>query len=199
MSEHYFSGRPTSEPKSYRIPYVFGNRRFIFLSSTSVFSSKKIDYATDLLIRSMVVEDGDSILDMGCGYGPIGILAAYNNQKSQVLMVEINERAVSLARKNIKLNNIANATVVKGDFFEKLEGRFDVILMNPPIAIGLRKIFEVVKTSKSYLKPSGSLQVVARHNKGGARIKECMKEVFGNVEEISKAGGFRVYMSVFSK
>ena len=200
MTEHYFSKKPSSERKSYEIHYNLGGKTFVFLSSSSVFSSKKVDYGTDLLIRSMILDKSDKVLDMGSGYGPIGIIAAHSNPNSEVTMVEINERAASLARKNLELNNIRNAEVVCGDFFTPLkEEKFDAILMNPPIAIGLRNIFEVIEESKNHLNPNGSLQIVARHNKGGARIKDNMEAVFGNVEEISKAGGFRVYMSLLTK
>jgi len=200
MVDHYFSRKPSSERRLYEIRYIINGKNFVFLSSSSVFSSKKIDYGTDLLVRFMALKNGDRILDMGSGYGPVGVVAAHNNPKSEVVMVEINERAASLAKKNLKLNKIRNAKVVCGDFFTPLkEEKFDVILMNPPIAIGLRKIFEVIEESKKYLNPDGSLQVVARHNKGGSRIKEMMQSVFGNVEELAKAGGFRVYMAVLSK
>lgn len=161
-----------------------------------MFSPKKIDSATLLLIANM--ELGNKILDLGCGYGPIGICAARLKPDSEVTMVEINERAANLAKKNIRSNKITNARVMESDFFEDVSEDFDTILMNPPISGGLAKIYSAFEQSKEHLLPGGSLQVVARHNKGGARLEAWMGEIFGNVETLVKSGGFRVYKSVKS-
>lgn len=162
-----------------------------------MFSPKRIDRATLLLIGNM--KPGKRILDMGCGYGPIGISSAVLSPESSVLMAEINERAAGLARENISLNLIRNADVIESDFFENVDGSFDTILMNPPIAVGMKRLSLLISECKEHLLPGGGLQIVARHNKGGSRLADRMKEVFGEVNTIAKSGGFRVYISYSSK
>jgi len=196
-AEHYYTKRPTSAERRGIVILNVGGRYFEFLTSSGVFSPRQVDKATQLLIGNMVLKPGGEILDMGAGYGPIGIVAAALDPKAKVTMVEINERAANLAKKNIASNGLRNAKAIAGDFFEPFgDKKFDNIVMNPPIAIGLKKNFEVLEQCKEHLKPGGSLQIVARHNKGGSRFKEKMKEVFGNVEDLVKSGGFRVYMSI---
>lgn len=196
MNEHYFTKKPRSKKKPRLLSLYINGRNLEFLTSSGVFSKKKIDNATVLLIENMRLRNGDRILDLGCGYGPIGIAAAAVCPASQIVMAEYNQRAVGLAKDNVKLNKITNAEVVESDFFDDLEGKFDAILVNPPMAIGLQKLFDVIEESKKYLRKGGSLQLVSRHNKGGARLEAHMRDVFGNVEETAKSGGFRVYLSV---
>jgi len=199
-AEHYYTKRPTSQERVGKVGIRVGGKYIEFLTSSGVFSPRRVDKATLLLIDNMALKPGGEILDMGAGYGPIGIVAASLNSKARVTMVEINERAAKLVRENIKANGITNAKIIAGDFFGPLGDRkFDTILMNPPIAIGLRRNFEVIEECKDHLRPGGSLQIVARHNKGGSKLREKMGEVFGNVEDTVKSGGFRVYMSVLSK
>ncbi len=196
--EHYFTKKPTSAPKP-RLLRVFINGKEIQLKTSSgIFSPRRVDYATVLLIENMRV--GEKVLDLGCGYGPIGIAVAVSKPKCSVTMVEINERAAELSRENISLNRVFNARVVESDFFKELEGeKFDTILMNPPMAAGLKTLFDVIAECKEHLEANGTLQIVARHGKGGERVSARMEEVFGNVETVAKGGGFRVYMSVSSK
>jgi len=192
-SEHYFTKKPKSAPKPRVVSLFINGQEILFETSSGMFSPKKVDKATLLLIENMQL--GDTVLDLGCGYGPIGISAAILNPKCSVTMVEINERAANLAHNNISVNKITNARVIKSDFFDSVDGKFDTILMNPPIAIGLKRIFALIVECKEHLEGGGTIQVVARHNKGGSRIEKKMKEVFGNVETLVKSGGFRVYLS----
>ena len=196
-TEHYFSKSPTSKKKPRIVNLFINSRNLSFKTSSGMFSPKRVDKATLILIENMQL--GDKILDLGCGYGPIGIAVAFLKPECSVTMAEINERAAGLARENVSLNNIDNARVIASDFFEKVDGTFDTILMNPPIAIGLKRLFLLIEECKEHLEKGGSLQIVARHNKGGARIAARMEDVFGNMETLAKSGGFRVYMSVRSK
>ncbi len=110
-------------------------------------------------------------------------------------MTDINERAIKLSRMNIKLNNIENVIVKKSNLYGNIEGEFDAIIINPPQTAGKKVCFEIIEKAKEHLKKNGLLQLVARHNKGGKELEKKMKEVFGNVEEIGKKSGYRVYIS----
>jgi 16S rRNA G1207 methylase RsmC len=191
-SEHYYSKRPKSEPRPRIISLFVDNKELKFKTSSSMFSPKRVDRATALLIENM--QPGKKVLDLGCGYGPIGITLAGVCPECSVTMSEINERAANLARENVSLNNV-NARVVESDFFDKIDEEFDTILMNPPMALSMKRLFKLIKECREHLTQGGSLQIVARHNKGGARLQERMEEVFGNVETVVKSGGFRVYCS----
>jgi 16S rRNA (guanine1207-N2)-methyltransferase len=110
---------------------------------------------------------------------------------------DINERAISLSRQNCNENSV-ECTVVKSDIFSssKISGEnFDAILTNPPFSAGKKTCMEFISQSFKHLKPNGSLQLVAPHNKGGASLKKFMMEVFGNVGELTKKSGYRVYIS----
>jgi len=196
-AEHYFSKKPKSVQRPRTIGLFMNGRNLQFKTSSSMFSPKKIDNATVLLIENMRLQG--EILDLGCGYGPLGISAAVVSPESSVTMAEINERAARLAEENIALNRIPNAIVIESDFFEKINEKFDTIIMNPPMAIGMQRLLALIQECKEHLAKGGSLQIVSRHNKGGSRLETRMKDVFGNVETLAKGGGFRVYMSVNSK
>jgi 16S rRNA G1207 methylase RsmC len=197
MTEHYYSKKPKSAPKPRLVSIIVNGKELDFKTSSSMFSPRRIDKATLLLIENML--PGNKVLDLGCGYGPIGIVVAYAKPECSVTLAEINERAANLARENVALNKVS-ARVVESDFFRELQDeKFDTILMNPPIAIGMKRLFELIVECKEHLNARGSLQIVARHNKGGSRVETRMEEVFGNVETLVKSGGFRVYMSVLSK
>ncbi len=131
QSEHYYTEKPTSNPKLGIIKTRLKGERFEFLTSSGVFSKRDIDKGTRLLIENMVINDGDCVLDIGCGYGPIGIVAA-KNPKTKVLLTEINKRAVKLTKENVKLNDVnTNAAVRQGSLYEPVEHeKFNAIICN---------------------------------------------------------------------
>ncbi len=191
--EHYFTRNPTSKPRYRTLSLVVNGRELTLRTASGLFSPKRIDNATLLLIQNMKL--GTDILDLGCGYGAIGISAAVARPEATVTMSDINQRAIEITRENINMNNLHNASVVESDFFKNISKKFDTILMNPPISAGLAPILTAVEDSRSHLTSSGTLQIVARHNKGGSRIQNKMGDVFGNVQTLAKRGGFRVYIS----
>lgn len=189
--EHYYSKKPTSELKPRTLSFVFRGNSYEFKTGSGVFSPKKIDLGTQVLLKYAEVNEGDELLDLGCGYGVVGIVFS---DIAKVTMTDINERAVSMAKENAKKNS-ANLTVVSGDGFESIDKKFNVILLNPPQTAGKKLCFRLIEESKDYLKKEGSLQIVARHQKGGKQLEKHMEETFGNVEILGKKSGFRVYKS----
>lgn len=169
-----------------------------FYTSSGVFSSKKIDNGTKLLIQSMILPDEGAILDLGCGYGPIGVVAARINPKLQVFMTDINERAIKLTKNNIKRNKVGNVQVFHGYLFEPILGKkFKTILTNPPISAGIHKIVTpIIEDSIKFLNPKGSLQLVVQSNKGGKTLTKLMEKTYSNVEVISRGSGYRVLYSI---
>ncbi len=193
--EHYFSKRQNSEFKIKKIRQEIKNAVFEFYTSSGVFSKDNVDMGTLILAESMIIGKNSKVLDIGCGIGVLGIAAA-KLFGANIVMGDINERAVMLAKKNVKLNN-SNAKIYQGNLYENIkEQDFDSILSNPPQNAGKEICFQVIAQSKNYLKQSGSLQLVARHNKGGKALSEKMEDVFGNVKVIARKSGYSVYLSV---
>ncbi|MCX7773719.1 MAG: class I SAM-dependent methyltransferase, partial [Clostridia bacterium] len=138
------------------------------------------------------------LLDIGCGFGPISLYAKLRYPHLQVTAIDVNERALEYTRKNARLNNL-HIEVLKSDLYEKLEGRqFGDIVSNPPIAAGKALNTRLIQEARDHLHPNGALWLVAFHNKGGETLKKIMSEAFGNVEDIEKSGGIRVYRSVLA-
>ena len=194
MTEHYYSKSQTSPLNLREIKAVISGKRYTFFTGSGVFSKKKLDFGTKVLTENMQVKEGDEVLDLGCGIGIVGRVAATMTSK-KVVMSDINSRAVKLARMNTK--NLKQCKVVKGDLYESVEGeKFDVILVNPPQTAGKKVCHAMIEGAKDMLKEKGSLQLVARHNKGGESLSKYMEEVFGNMHTIVKKGGYRVYVSL---
>ena len=196
--DHYYSEKPKSEIQEHKFSYEIKGIELEFTSVSGVFAfSQKVDKASRLLIESFKPSGaGNFVLDMGCGIGSISLYIKSRYPHLQVTAVDINERAVFYTEKNAKLNNLS-IEAMKSDLYSQLEGRlFWYILSNPPIAAGKALNTRLISESKTHLLKNGSLWLVAFHNKGGETLKRIMNEVFGNVEDIEKKGGIRVYRSV---
>lgn len=196
MSEHYYTEHPTSEIKEKAFQQTIKNVSLLFTSVSGVFSfEEKVDRASVLLVESFR-PSGKSVLDLGCGYGAIGLFikALYRNQI--VCLSDINERAVDYAMLNASKNRLEIKTV-QSNLFSAFEGMaFDDIVTNPPLAAGKKLLTRLIDEACSHLYPNGALWLVAYHNKGGSTLKEIMKARFGNAEDMEKSGGIRVYKSI---
>lgn len=190
--EHYFTRHPRSSEDSYLIEERLKGRVFHFKTSRSVFSKDKVDYGTRLLIETVDLEESDEILDLGCGYGPIGIALSPLCRFS--LMVDLNERACRLAKENVSLNALKNAYVVCGSP-SCLDYAFDLVAMNPPIRAGKRVVFQLIEEAQRLLKKKGRLYVVARTHQGARGIHAFMGGRF-DVRYAALQGGYRVIEGV---
>lgn len=196
--EHYYSENPQSDIKEIEFSYNIKGIELKFTSVSGVFAfSNKVDRATQLLIESYrPSKAGNFLLDMGCGIGPISLYIKSRYPHMQITAVDINERAVFYTKKNAQSNDF-DIEVLKSNLYSELEGRlFGDILSNPPIAAGKAVYSKIISGAKDHLLKNGALWLVAFHNKGGSALKRIMNEVFGNVEDIEKKGGIRVYRSV---
>jgi 16S rRNA G1207 methylase RsmC len=195
MSEHYYSEKQTSELRIREIDVNLRGNILKFRTGSGVFSIGKIDKGTKLLIEKCIVKKDWKILELGCGYGCVGIAIGKAFPSTSVLMTDINERAVKLSRMNIKLNKVENVKVRKSDLYKNIHEKFDTIITNPPQTAGKKICFEIIEKAKEHLNKNGLLQLVARHNKGGKELEKKMKKVFGNVKDIGKKAGYRVYVA----
>ena len=195
MVEHYYTKKPTSPLRTTSVSFLFHSKNMTFLCASGVFSSKKIDTATALLLDHTQVQDGWAVLDLGCGIGVIGISIKKVFPSCAVTLSDVNQRALQFAKKNAKKNSV-DVAVVESDLFAGFsEKQFDTIITNPPHHAGRELLYKLIIEAPLYLKSGGVLQFVASHNKGGSMLEKKMKEVFGNVSTLVKKGGFRVYCS----
>lgn len=198
MMEHYFSKNPKTllRRESFEAN-ILGNDIRIN-SASGIFSMSRLDFGTRLLVENAKISNGANVLDLGCGYGIIGIAIKKSNANINVMMCDVNERAVRLARENCTQNNV-DIKVLKSDIFsnpELHEKKFDVILTNPPFSAGKDVCIEFIRQSFQHLNKGGLLELVAPHNKGGISLKKAMLEVFDNAGELAKKSGYRVYISI---
>ena len=193
--EHYFTRRPRTPLNLRLIHTVIRGIPFKFYTGSSVFSPKKIDNGTKLLAEKMIIPKNSKVLDIGCGYGVLGIVAGKICKSCEIFMSDINERAVMLAIRNCKANGI-RANVKSGNLYKPWKMKFDVILSNPPMSAGKETCIEIIKGAKEHLIEGGSIQIVVKYRKGGKAIGELIKDIFGNVEVLGKKGGYRVFRAV---
>ncbi|WP_019006430.1 class I SAM-dependent methyltransferase [Cohnella laeviribosi] len=196
MSDHYYTERPTAASDRRAIRAELRGFSFRFISDAGVFSRGEVDYGSRVLIEHMEISPEANVLDVGCGYGPIGLAAARLAPRGHVTMLDINERAVALARENAALNEIGNVTVLQSDLYASVAGaKFDAILSNPPIRAGKAVVHRILSEAKDHLLPGGALWIVIRNKQGAPTARAKLEEVFGEdaVEEMGKDKGYRIY------
>lgn len=191
---HYYSQEQESKLVLKSISVNLRGIVLKLVTSSGVFSKKKIDKGTGHLIKNMIIQPGWKILDLGCGYGAIGLFAAKLSNTTPYL-TDVNKRACQIANINAKANNI-DAIILNGNLYDPVKDmKFDSILINPPQTAGKEVCFSMISGSKQHLNTSGLLQLVARPNKGGKTLSKKMGEVFGNVDTLAKSSGYAVYIS----
>jgi 16S rRNA G1207 methylase RsmC len=194
--EHYFSGTPSSKLRYGLIREHLRGRFFEFLTASGVFSKKRVDLGARLLIEEMCIPEEGRLLDIGCGYGSVGIVAAALNPNLHVFLVDVNERAVRLAKENARRNSVYNVTVKRGFLYEPVEGlRFVSIVSNPPVSAGINLVFSIIRQAPQHLEEDGLFQMVVRSKIASKRLLNVMKETFGNVEILARKSGYRVLLS----
>lgn len=190
--EHYYTNNPTSKSEERLIDYKIKDKSIKFYSDNGVFSKGHVDIATNFMLNVLLEENisGD-VLDLGCGYGTIGItLSKFFD--INVTMLDINERALNLARKNAKLNNLENLKIIESDGFKNVNNTFDTIITNPPIRAGKSVIYKMYEDSYHHLKDGGVLYLVINKKHGAPSTKEYLTQLFGNCEILDKKTGFNV-------
>lgn len=167
---------------------IIRNNNYIFITDNNVFSKKGLDFGTRTLIDSIFNVAGD-ILDFGCGYGPIGIFLKKSFDVN-VDMVDINNRALNLARKNAKLNKV-DVNIFESNIYEKINKKYDYIISNPPIRVGKKILYEILITANDYLKENGHLIFVINKDQGAKSVMKDMTKYY-KVNLIVKNKGFYV-------
>ncbi|MFC5700956.1 class I SAM-dependent methyltransferase [Cohnella faecalis] len=196
MNDHYYSSKPTSASDKNTFEKELRGHRLRFTSDAGVFSRDGIDYGSRVLIAMMEIKSDSAVLDVGCGYGPIGLTAAKLTPQGRVTLIDVNERAVELARSNASANGIRNVEFAVSDLFSSMnDRRFDVIVSNPPIRAGKAVVHRLLEEAYEHLNPGGSLWIVIQNKQGAPTARAKLEDIFGNdaVTEVGKDKGYRVY------
>ena len=190
MSEHYYTASPSSAHDERRVALTALGNALTFTTDAGVFSRDGLDRGTELLLEALPALSG-RVLDLGCGWGPVGVALGKKYPGLEIVMTDINQRAVALARRNLRDNGVA-AEVVQGDGFEAVEGGFDAIVTNPPVRAGKAVIYRLFAEARDYLNPGGALYLVMRKQQGAPSALKYLREIYEEAEIIDRGSGFHV-------
>jgi len=202
MNDHYYSAKPKSQSDRRSFETTLRGVRLKLTSDAGVFSRDGVDYGSRVLIEHMDIPADARVLDIGCGYGPIGLVAARLAPQGHVKLIDINERAVELAEMNARANGIGNVSFARSDLYEAVrDDSFDVILSNPPIRAGKAVVHRVFLEAFERLNPGGELWIVIQNKQGAPSARARLEEIFGEdeVAEVAKDKGFRIYKAKKTK
>ena len=194
MSKMYYAENPDAAHDIHELRVDLLGEKMTFLTDAGVFSKKMIDFGSQLLLKCLEVDEGETVLDVGCGYGPVGLSLA-KAYGVQATMVDINNRALDLARQNAERNKV-EATIFQSNIYEQVEGTFDHVISNPPIRAGKQVVHEIIEKSKDLLETGGDLTIVIQKKQGAPSANSKMEEVFGNCEIVKKDKGYYILRSV---
>ena len=196
MNDHYYTRNPASESRPVSCEYMYRGIPLAFQTDAGVFSKGEVDTGTDLLLNALPEEMRGDILDLGCGWGAIGISVARKWPEAKVTMADINLRALALSRENAKRNH-ADVACVESDGMAAFAGRrFDTIVTNPPIRAGKQVIYRMFADAAGSLKPGGALYLVIRKQQGAESCIKYLKTIYGEVEKLDRSGGFWVIKGI---
>ena len=191
MTEHYYAKIPNAAHDEHRVIFEVLGLRIECTTDSGVFSREGLDMGTRILLEALPEVSGRA-LDLGCGWGPVGVVLGKKYLEAELVLTDVNERAAELARRNLRDNGVTNAEVVCGEGFEKVEGTFDLIALNPPIRAGKAVIYELFANAATHLRPSGELYIVIRKQQGAESAQKYLKTIYREVERIARDKGYWV-------
>lgn len=186
---HYFENDqnlPSNLKKT--ITNIF-NQNFIFYTDNGVFAKHGLDFGSKLLLESLPLEDLEGpILDVGCGYGVLGIII---NKKTNLTvdMVDVNKRALHLSKRNVKENKCENIEIFESNCYEQITKKYKTIITNPPIRAGKKIVYEILINARNHLTDDGILYLVIRKEQGAKSVISDLKKYY-DVTIINKSKGF---------
>ena len=186
---HYFTNDKL-ESNIQKLQLSILDEKFTFYTDNGVFSKDRLDFGTRTFLENRPISDfHGSVLDVGCGYGPIGIIIS-RIAGVPVTMIDVNKRALHLAEMNIKENHVSSIEILESDCYRALENKkFQYILTNPPIHAGKSKVYEIVMEARHHLEEDGTLYIVIRKDQGAKSMINDLKTYY-NVDVIARNKGF---------
>ena len=191
MNDQYYTADPTSESKPVPCAFPYRGYGLNFMTDAGVFSKGELDVGSRLLLDALPDLAGD-VLDLGCGWGAIGIAIAKANKAARIVMADVNHRALGLCQDNCQRNGVT-AEVIESDGMSAVMGRkFNAIVTNPPIRAGKQVIYKMFADAAVSLNDGGALYLVIRKQQGAESCVKYLKTLFDNIEKLDKSGGFWV-------
>jgi 16S rRNA (guanine1207-N2)-methyltransferase len=197
VTNHYFSQHPDARHDEQEFTFDLRGFSLRFVTDAGVFSRDRVDFGSVLLIETMQIPRAARVLDVGCGYGPIGLVAAKLADQGSVTMIDINERAVSLARRNAERNAIHNVDIRVSDLYSEVRDKtFDVILTNPPIRAGKETVHRIFTEGHALLVQGGEMWVVIQKKQGAPSARKKLEETYSRVEEVERSKGYHIFRAI---
>lgn len=191
MNDHYYTGDPTSESRPVETSFLYKGHELHFTTDSGVFSRGELDKGSKTLLLALPGFTG-KVLDLGCGWGAIGVAIGKGNPQAKITMADVNRRALSLAKENAARNGVM-AHVTESDGFSAIEETgFEAIVSNPPIRAGKQVIYDMFRQAIPRLAPGGALYLVIRKQQGAPSAITFLKEIYTDVTVLEKSGGFWV-------
>ncbi|KMM36039.1 class I SAM-dependent methyltransferase [Guptibacillus hwajinpoensis] len=198
MGEHYYTKNPSVKSDRNRIAEELRGSRFQFTTDSGVFSKKEVDFGSKLLIETFEEPEieGD-IVDVGCGYGPIGISLASEFSNRRFYLLDVNERATELAMNNAIKNGVNNLSVMASDQLSAVKDKtFASVVTNPPIRAGKQVVHGILEEAHHVLEKGGTLWVVIQKKQGAPSAINKLEEMFQHVETVVKKKGYYILKAV---
>ncbi len=189
MNDHYYSQTPTSESRPVTASFCYRGHELTLMTDAGVFSRGELDSGTRILLEALPDALHGRILDLGCGWGPVGICVGLENPDAQMVFSDVNERALSLTKDNAAKYKV-NGTFIQSDGFAAIEGAFDCVITNPPIRTGKQVIYQMFADAQKHLIDNGELYIVIRKQQGAESAKKYLQTLFSDVSVIDKSGGY---------
>ena len=198
---HYFQDDPNLASNIKKISFEVNGLTMELLTDNGVFSKGKVDEGSLAFLKVILpLALGSNILDLGCGYGTLGLTIAMVKKEARVTLADINPRALNMCRRNAELLNLSQrVTILQSDIYEKIEGPYDSIVVNPPIRAGKAVTYRMYEEAKQYLIDGGSLYIVIRKAQGAESASKYIESIFGNIELLDRSKGYHFYKAVKSK
>lgn len=193
---HYFTTDQSAHDYK-EINYSFQNVEYNFKTDRGVFSKDQIDYGTRVLIDGVFSDNEQgaaSLIDMGAGYGPVGIILG-KVLNVQPVMVEVNEDAISLLNDNISKNKISGKVLSREDY-DRTDAGAELYVTNPPFRAGKSVVIDIIKDGFNRLDAAGKFYMVVQKKQGMKSYKDSIDQLFGNVEVVLKDKGYYVLKGI---
>lgn len=193
----YFDNDPSIASKERIISYEIYGHKISLTTDNGVFSKDKVDEGSFAFLKVLIpLNLSGRILDLGCGYGPIGLTIAITSPEARVDLADINTRALALCKRNAHMLGLSQrVTILQSDIYENIEGPYDSIVVNPPIRAGKKVTYQMYEGAYQHLIDGGSLFIVIRKNQGGPSASKFIEELFGNVTLLKKDKGYYIYQA----
>ena len=191
MTDHYYAKNPGAAHDERRVIFEILGLKLTCTTDAGVFSRDGLDMGTRILLEALPEASG-RVLDLGCGWGPVGVALGKKYPAAELVLTDVNERAAELARRNLRDNGATNARVVCGEGFEAVEGMFDLIALNPPIRAGKAVIYDLFAEAAKRLAPGGALYIVIRKQQGAESAQKYLNTIYRDVERVARDKGYWV-------